>query len=106
MKVYRLVIFILFVMFLVACSSKNVEPDYNTTELEEALNSGEDTIGKVVEVEIKHIEPASAFGHNLQAGEHLNFVSSKNPGHDVGDVFLAKIEEVDVVLGSFIIRYK
>lgn len=105
MKRLITVLLLTVVVALSACGG-DVTPDYNTKEFESALNDGEDLVGKIVEVEIEHIEPDSAFGYNLQAGEHLNFVSSKNPNVEIGDTITVEVEEVDSMLGSFIITYK
>lgn len=107
MEMKRLLL-LLVIGLLVACGggNTNVEPDYTTEEFEEALNDGEDLTGKTVSVTIDNVEPSSAFGHNLQAGEHLNFVSNKNPKLEKGDSFIAEVEEVENVMGSFIITYK
>lgn len=93
------------IMFLVACGG-SVEPDYTTEGFEKALNDGEDLEGKIVKVEVNAFEPDSAFGYNLQAGEHLNFISSSNPKLDEGDELTAEVKEVENVLGSFVISYK
>lgn len=107
MKKYLFTLFAAIILILAACGGGgSVEPDYNVVDFEKELNEGADLIGKTVEVEIIDIEPASAFGYNLQAGEHLNFVSSKNPELEVGDTFIAEVEEVESMLGSFIITYK
>lgn len=94
------------IVFLAACGNGNPEPDYTTEDFESALEDGANLEGKIVSVEIQNIEPDSAFGYNLQAGEHLNFVSSQNPKLEVGDELIAEVEEVENVLGSFIITYK
>lgn len=93
-------------LFILSACGGSAEPDYTTEEFEKALNNGDDVTGKIVLVKIDDIAPDSAFGFNLQAGEHLNFVSSKNPNLEVGDEFIAEIEEVDHLLGSYIIKYK
>lgn len=106
MKKLLVVLFSLSLLGIVSACSGDVEPDYETEEFESALNDGEDLEGKIVKVEVDNIEPDSAFGYNLQAGEHLNFVSSKNPKIDEGDELVAEVKEVESALGSFIIEYK
>lgn len=107
MRKYLLVFMMITVLgIMAACDGGSNEPDYTTEGFEKALEDGEDLTGKVVKVEIDGFEPTSAFGYNLQAGEHLNFVSNKNPKLDVGDELTAEVEEVENVLGSFIISYK
>lgn len=89
---------------MVGCSSE--EPDYTTEEFEAALNEGENLEGKTVSVKVDELVPDSAFGYNIQAGEHLNFVSSKNPDVEEGDNIVVKVEEVDSMMGSYLIEYK
>lgn len=92
-------------MMLAACGG-TAEPDYTTQELETALNNGEDPTGKTVAVTVDEFVPDSAFGYNIQTGEHLNFVSDKNPGVQKGDEIVVEVTEVQSVLGSFIIGYE
>lgn len=101
-KVLGILLVLLIVM--VGCSSE--EPDYTTEEFEAALNEGENLEGKTVSVKVDEFVPDSAFGYNIQAGEHLNFVSSKNPDVEEGDNIVVKVEEVDSVMGSYLIEYK
>ena len=51
------------------------------------------------------INPESAFGYNLMAGEHLNFCSSTNPNVSIGDEFTVKVKEINHFMGSYIIYY-
>ena len=101
-----LVLFAAVMLVLTACGSNNTQHDYTTEEFEEALNNGDDVVGKVVLVEIEEVIPDSAFGYNLVAGEHLNFVSDKNPKKKTGDEVTVEIKEVENILGSFVIKYK
>ena len=88
-----------------ACGSRNV--DYEREEdFEAALNAGEDLTGKTVTFTVREVHPGSVFGYNLYAGEHLNFVSSQNPGVKQGDTVTVKVTEINSVLGSWIISYK
>ncbi|MDE5557511.1 MAG: hypothetical protein K2J32_07430 [Ruminococcus sp.] len=81
--------------------------DYKDAEsFESALNAGEDLIGKTVTFTVEEFSPNSAFGYNLQAGEHLNFCSSENPNAKAGDTVTVKVESVKSVIGSYIIYYK
>lgn len=91
-------------MFISGCGS--VEPDYTTEEFEAALNEGEDLEGEIVSITVDEFEPTSAFGYNIQTGEHLNFVSDSNPDVEIGDDLVVEVEEVENVLGSFVISYK
>lgn len=101
----KLFLIMLAAIFLTACGS-NAEPDYTTEQLETALNNGEDLEGKTVSITVDKLAPNSAFGYNIQTGEHLNFVSSGNPKVKAGDEIVVKVEKVSSVLGSFIINYK
>lgn len=82
------------------------KPDYATAEdAEAALNAGKVLEGKTVRFRVNDLRPKSAFGYNLETGEHLNFVSSHNPKVKVGDVVIVKVKEVTSTLGSFVIKY-
>lgn len=96
------------VLSLVACGGNTeVKPDYeDTVAFEEALNDGEDLTGKTVVVTVNELVPDSAFGYNLQAGEHLNFCSPDNPNVKAGDTITVKVTEVTSMLGSYIISYE
>ncbi|MGC6767593.1 hypothetical protein [Enterococcus sp. LJL51] len=93
-------------ILLVGCESKEVKPDYSEADAETALNEGKDLEGKTVEVNVAELVPDSAFGYNIQAGEHLNFVSTDNPKVEKGDTLVLKIINVKSVTGSFIISYE
>lgn len=82
------------------------KPDYATAEdAEGALNAGKVLEGKTVRFRVNDLRPKSAFGYNLETGEHLNFVSPHNPKVKVGDVVIVKVKEVTSTLGSFVIKY-
>lgn len=82
------------------------KPDYATAEdAEAALNAGKVLEGKTVRFRVNDLRPKSAFGYNLETGEHLNFVSPHNPKVKVGDVVIVKVKEVTSTLGSFVIKY-
>lgn len=88
-------------------SKETFEADYANIELfEAALNEGNDVTGKAVTFTIDKINPDSAFGHNLMAGEHVNFCSDNDPGFSVGDTVTVKALKVESVLGSWIIYYE
>lgn len=100
-----LLLLVLIASVFVACSGKVV--DYpNVEDFEAALNAGEDLTGKTVTFTVDTFVPNSAFGYNMQAGEHLNFCSTKNPNIKQGDTVTVKITEVSSVLGSYIIKYE
>lgn len=87
-------------------STKLPKPDYVTAEdAEAALNAGKVLEGKTVRFRVNDLRPKSAFGYNLETGEHLNFVSPHNPKVKVGDVVIVKVKEVTSTLGSFVIKY-
>ncbi len=99
---------VLFVGVLSAGCSAGVTSmvDYESAEaFEAAINNGEGVEGKYVKVEVVAFEPASAFGFNIQAGEHLNFVDAENPTAEVGDQVVFKVEKVASMFGSYIITY-
>ena len=105
------VLSVVLVLCLIGCIAtgcgSTVSIDYEeVADFESALNNGEDLTGKTVTFTVKAVVPDSAFGYNLQAGEHLNFCSSKNPGAKEGDTVTVKVIEVKSVLGSYIISYK
>lgn len=108
MKIIKLMLVVLLVgvCFLTACE-KEIVPDYSeVTEFEAALNQGEDLTGKTVKFTVSVIVPQSAFGYNMQTGEHLNFVSTENPKISVGDEIIVKVTKVSSILGSYIISYE
>lgn len=85
---------------------KNTTPDYDTAEkFEAALNEGVDCSNKIVSVIVKDLAPNSAFGYNVMAGKHLNFVDSHNPNVKIGDTFTVKTKEIQSIFGSWIISY-
>ena len=95
------------VLSLAACGEKvEVTPDYDVVAFEQALNNGENLTGKTVVVTVNELVPNSAFGYNIQAGEHLNFCSPDNPKVKVGDTITVKVGEVTSMLGSYIISYE
>ncbi len=106
-KLVCLSMLLVFVFVLVSCGNNDVSVDYDSAAaIEEALNNGEDVIGKVVTFEVNKLVPNSAFGYNMQAGEQLNFCSEKNPKMEEGDTVTVEVTEVSSVLGSYIISYK
>ena len=81
--------------------------DYNSAEeLEDALNDGKNCNGKTAKIKVTKFVPDSAFGYNIWAGEHLNFISSNHPKAGKGDTITVKIKEVNSFLGSWIITYE
>lgn len=90
---------------LTACGSSTPKADYTEVKAEKALNAGKDIKGKTVSIEVAKLEPRSAFGYNIEAGKHLNFVSEENPDVKVGDKLIVKVKKVKSVIGSFVINY-
>ncbi|SFF08893.1 hypothetical protein SAMN05428981_11521 [Bacillus sp. OV194] len=90
----------------VSAGCGTAEPDYTTKQFETALNKGEKVEGKTVSVKVDKLVPDSAFGYNIEAGDHLNFVSSDNPGVKKGDKVVLKVKQVKSVLGSYLISYE
>lgn len=82
-------------------------PDYIDAEsLEAALNAGLDVTGKTVQFSVLKFVPDSAFGYNMQAGEHLNFCSDTDPNVSVEDTVIVEVTKVSTWFGSYIISYK
>lgn len=102
----KLIFVLLAGIFLLGACGSTPEPDYTTEQLESALNEGENPEGKIVSVKVNELIPDSAFGYNIHAGEHLNFVSSENPNVEAGDEIIAKVEKVESLMGSYIITYE
>ena len=105
-KIVKFVLVAGIIFILSGCSNSNQnEADYTTKEAEAALNDGEDIEGKTVKITVDKLVPNSAFGYNIQTGEHLNFVSESNPKVNDGDSLIVKVTNVKSVAGSFIIEY-
>ena len=81
--------------------------DYGDAEsFEAALNEGKNLEGKVVRFTAKEIHPNSALGFNVWAGEHLNFVSSRNPDIRENDTVAVRTTTIESISGSWIIKYE
>jgi hypothetical protein len=81
--------------------------DYGDAEsFEAALNEGKNLEGKVVRFTAREIHPNSAIGFNVWAGEHLNFVSSRNPDIEVNDTVTVRTTTIESISGSWIINYE
>lgn len=88
-------------------SQQEIQVDFENAEsFENALNNGENLVGKVVRFTADELKPQSVYGYDIWAGEHLNFVSSQNPDVKKGDIVTVKITEVTSSLGSWIIEYE
>lgn len=100
---------VLMVLSLAACGGQEEAfvPDYaSAEEFEEALNNGEALTGKTVTITVDAFVPDSAFGYNVQTGEHLNFCSAEHPGVSEGDTLTVKATAIESMLGSYLISYE
>ena len=105
-KVLSVCLILFMLLLLTGCNGKQYI-DYGDAEsFEAALNSGENLEGKIVCFKAIELHPDSLWGYNVWSGEHLNFVSSKNPNIKEGDVVTVKCKSIDNVLGSWIISYE
>ncbi len=96
---------VLFAFMLSFCGCAGI--NYGNAEaFESALNAGENTEGRIVRFKADELRPDSAFGYNIWAGEHLNFVSEEDPGVKENEEVTVRIKNVKKVLGSWIIRYE
>lgn len=116
-RLIALTLTIILMMSLVACGNdinpldslnpEQVTVDFeNEKDFEAALNADFDVIGKVVTFTVDKIAPDSAFGFNLQTGEHLNFCSEEPQDVEEGDTLTVRVTEVDTFLISYIISYE
>lgn len=105
----RLLIAIFFALLgciLVGCAEEAVVDYPDVAVFEQDLNAGKDLTGKVVTFTVSELKPNSAFGYNMQTGEHLNFCSEKNPNVTAGDTVTVRVLEVTSMMGSYIISYE
>lgn len=88
-------------------SAEEVMIDYEDAEsFEAALNEGKNLEGKVVRFIAGEFHPQSKLGYNVWAGEHLNFVSSRNPDIKEGDTVTVKTTTIENMAGSWVINYE
>ena len=88
-------------------SAEEVIIDYGDAEsFEAALNEGKNLEGKVVRFIAGEFHPQSKLGYNVWAGEHLNFVSSRNPDIKEGDTVTVKTTTIENMAGSWVINYE
>ena len=88
-------------------SAEEVVIEYGDAEsFEAALNEGKNLEGKVVRFVAGEFHPDSKLGYNVWAGEHLNFVSSRNPDIQEGDTVTVKTTTIENLMGSWIINYE
>lgn len=107
-KIVGALLTIAIVFSLTACGKREeVVVDYADAEsFEMALNSGENLEGKIVSFMVQEIHPESALGYNVWAGEHLNFVSDRNPDIAVNEQVTVKVNTIRNTLGSWVIQYE
>lgn len=88
-------------------SSSSTTADFKTAaEFESALNSSQDTIGKIVTFTVDNVVPDGEFGYTVWAGEHLNFVSTEVLDWKIGESHTVKIKKVASSLGSYMITFE
>lgn len=107
-KLIALVLITVLVLTFVSCGKKSAEViDYaDSKSFEAALNAGENLEGKIVQFVAVELHPDSAMGFNVWAGEHLNFISSRNPDIKAGDTVVARTTTIESSLGSWFINYE
>ncbi|MBO5624133.1 MAG: hypothetical protein J5959_21175 [Butyrivibrio sp.] len=94
-------------LMLTGCGGASTVLDYGDAEsFEAALNAGENLEGKTVRFYASELHPDSAMGYNVWAGEHLNFISARNPDIKEGDTVDVKATEITSSLGSWFIKYE
>ena len=108
-KLASAILSVVLVFALCACTAaapKTVIDYADAGSFEAALNRGENLEGKVVQFKAMELHPQSAYGYNIWAGEHLNFVSEKNPDVKGGDTLTVKATSIESIIGSWIIHYE
>lgn len=107
-KIVGVLLSIAIVFSLIACGKQGeVVIDYADAEsFEKALNNGENLEGKIVSFTAQEIHPESALGYNVWAGEHLNFVSERNPDVTLNEQITVKVNTIENILGSWVIKYE
>lgn len=107
-KIAGALLAIAIVTFLAACGKREeVVIDYaDAQSFEAALNNGENLEGKIVSFMAQELHPESAMGYNIWAGEHLNFVSDKNPDIAANEQVTVKVNTIQNILGSWVIHYE
>lgn len=92
-----LLLFSICIVFsLSACSNteSSDHADYTSAEsFESALNNGDNVIGKTVKFHADSLHPESLYGYNIWAGEHLNFISSEDPGIKRGETVVVTVTD-------------
>ncbi len=100
-------VLMIIVVSIVGCGGSKVPIDYADAEsFEAALNAGENLEGKVVQFTAQELHPDSISGYNVWAGEHLNFISSRNPDIKAGDTVVVRATTIESMFGSWLISYE
>jgi len=101
-------VFMIMCFALCGCTkaSKEIILDYGDAEaFEAALVNGENLEGKTVQFVADELHPQSIKGYNIWAGEHLNFISKRNPGIKAGDTVCVIANTIESETGSWFIYY-
>lgn len=107
LKLSSVLVAILTTITMAACGNTAVNIDYaDAASFEAALNNGDNLEGKIVSFVAEELHPDSTLGYNVYAGEHLNFVSSRNPDIKEGDIVTVKVTEITNLMGSWVIKYE
>lgn len=99
----------LITLFSTACGEQEEAVVINYADeqsFEAALDNGENLEGKVVRFTALELHPKSAWGYNVWAGEHLNFVSAEHPNIAEGDVVVVRATSIKSSFRSWIIEYE
>ena len=106
-RVIGVLMLVLMIIGLYGCGISTTPIDYGDAEsFEAALNAGENLEGKVVRFTATELHPDSASGYNVWAGEHLNFISSRNPDIKAGDTVVVRTHTIESIMGSWLITYE
>ena len=101
------VLVIALILSICGCGSSKTSIDYADAEsFEAALNAGENLEGKVVQFKAVELHPDSFAGYNVWAGEHLNFISKRNPDIKAGDTVVVRTDTIESSMGSWLITYE
>ncbi|PPA67006.1 hypothetical protein [Lactococcus lactis] len=88
-------------------SSSSTTVDFKTAaEFESALNSSQDTTGKVVTFTVDNVVPDGELGYTVWAGEHLNFISTEVLNWKSGETHTVRVKKVASSLGSYMITFE
>lgn len=85
---------------------ETIESYTSAKSFEKALNNDKDVVGKTVTFKVDEVDDDSSDYFNLQAGEHLNFVSENEQDIEKGDTAKVVVTGVKKSEGSWIINYK